>query len=401
MRILAVTHTYPLHPGDGTAPFVAAIVQGLAERGHALDVLLPDHPRLRQTDSENVRFLRYRYSPRRGWAPWGYGAALTGGSQATPAAALAFPAVLIALRWQLRKLVSSGRYDAVHAHWLVPNGWIASGLAARAAAPLVVSLHGSDMTVAERAKLLHPEWRRALARVGALTAPSDDLRLRAERLGANPATAWTVHYGVDTDAFAPRAADSSLRARLGTPDDGLLVVAVGRLVEKKGFRYLIEAVSRVERVHLAIVGEGDLRPELERIARRSGGAVAFPGEFDREGVADAVAAADIFAAPSVVDGSGNVDGLPNTLLEALSAGRPVVASAIAGIPEVVTDGVNGLLVPEGDVAALAGALAQLRDDAGLRDRLGLEARRRAVRELGWNVTAEAFERAFVAAGAHV
>jgi len=401
MRILSITHTYPLHPGDATAPFVAAIVEGLAERGHALDVLLPEHPRFRQADTEKLRFLRYRYLPVRGWAPWGYGAALTGGSQATPGAALALSAVLISLRRHVGKLISTGRYDAVHAHWLVPNGWIVSAPAARAATPLVVSLHGSDMTVAERARPLHPQWRRALGRIGALTAPSDDLRLRAERLGANPATASTIHYGVDTEAFAPRAVDPSVRSRLGAPEGGLLIVAVGRLVEKKGFRYLIEAVSRVERVHLAIVGEGDLRSELERIAMQSAASVTLPGELDRGGVADAIAAADIFAVPSVVDSSGNVDGLPNTLLEALSSGRPVVASAIAGIPEVVTDGVNGLLVPEKDVAALARALSELRDDVELRARLGSEARGRAVRELGWNVTAEAFEEAFAAAGVQV
>jgi glycosyltransferase involved in cell wall biosynthesis len=172
------------------------------------------------------------------------------------------------------------------------------------------------------------------------------------------------------------------------------------LVEKKGFRYLVEAVSKLERVHLAIVGEGDLRNELERVARRFAASVTLAGARDRNGIVDAMAAADVVAVPSVVDSSGNVDGLPNTLLEALSTGRPVVASAIAGIPEVVTDGVNGLLVPERDVAALAQALARLRDHPALRARLGREARARAVRELGWSVTAEAFERAFAAAGVH-
>lgn len=401
MRILAITHSYPLHPGDGTAPFVAAIVEGLAARGHSVDVLLPEHPRLRQSGGEGIRFLPYRYSPARNWAPWGYGNTLNSRSGTTPQAAVALPGLLVALRRRVESLLSAPGYDVVHAHWLVPNGWIASAPATRRRVPLVVSLHGSDVAAVERTRPLHPLWRRVLGRVGSLTAPSDDLRVRVERLGADPATAATVHYGVDTAAFAPRPVDPALRSRLGARDDALLVVAVGRLVEKKGFRYLIEAGSRVDGVHIAIVGDGELRPELEGVARSTGASVTFTGGLEREAVADAIAAADVFAVPSVVDSAGNVDGLPNTLLEAVSTGRPVVASAIAGIPEVIRDDVNGLLVPEKDVAALIRALTRLRDRDDLRDRLGSEARAHAVRELGWDVTAKAFEHAFAVAGAAI
>jgi glycosyltransferase involved in cell wall biosynthesis len=205
---------------------------------------------------------------------------------------------------------------------------------------------------------------------------------------------------VDTDLFAAQPRDAELRARLGAEDDAtLLVVAVGRLVEKKGFSYLIEAAGRLEGVHVAILGEGDLRADLEERARASSESVTFLGEVDRTGVAGALGAADVVAVPSVIDSHGNVDGLPNTLLEALAAARPVVASAIAGIPEVVTDDVNGLLVPEKDVEALVGALARLRDEPELRGRLGTEARGRALKELDWSATAEAFEDVYREAGA--
>jgi glycosyltransferase involved in cell wall biosynthesis len=397
LRILTIAHSYPLHPGDATAPFMPSIVEGLAARGHSLDVLLPEHPRLRQVDSERIRFLRYRYSPVPGWAPWGYGGALTGASSLNPQAALALPLVLVSLRRRVAALLSHEPYDIVHAHWLVPNGWIASAQAARHGIPLVISLHGSDITVAERARPLHPAWRRALSRAGGLTAPSDDLRRRAERLGADPASSVTIHHGVDTQLFAPKQVGRHVRASLGAPDEGLLVVGVGRLVEKKGFRYLIEAASGLEGMHIAIVGEGDLRRELEADARRTGVPVTFTGALDQAAVADVVAAADVFAVPSVVDSHGNVDGLPTTLLEALAAGRAVVASAVAGIPEVVTNRQNGLLIGENDAAALAQALTELRDRPELRDQLGSEARARALRELSREAAAERFEHALLAA----
>jgi glycosyltransferase involved in cell wall biosynthesis len=169
------------------------------------------------------------------------------------------------------------------------------------------------------------------------------------------------------------------------------------LVEKKGFRYLIEAAARLDGVHIAIVGEGDLREELEEAALSSGASIGFTGNLERSTVSEVVAAADVVAVPSVIDATGNVDGLPTTLLEALATGRAVVASAIAGIPEVVSDQQNGLLVPEKDVDGLARALAELRDHPQLRERLGQEARRRALIELGWDATVAAFEQAYGAA----
>jgi glycosyltransferase involved in cell wall biosynthesis len=311
------------------------------------------------------------------------------------------PVIALSLRRRIGKLLAAESYDAVHAHWVLPNGWLAASPAVAHRIPLVVSLHGSDVALAERNGLFSRLARRAFSAAGAVTACSEDLHRRAVALGADPGSTVTVHYGVDTESFAPRASDPSQRARLGAPADGtLLVAAVGRLVEKKGFRYLIEAVARVDGVHLAIVGDGGLRSELERLAYSLNAPVSFTGDLDHSAVAVALAAVDIVAVPSVVDSLGNVDGLPNTLLEALSAGRPVVAAAIGGIPELVAHRINGLLVPEKDVDALARALTELKEPT-LREQLGREARRRAVAELGWDATARALEAAFATARAEL
>jgi glycosyltransferase involved in cell wall biosynthesis len=116
-------------------------------------------------------------------------------------------------------------------------------------------------------------------------------------------------------------------------------------------------------------------------------------------VARALAAADVVAVPSVRDRAGNVDGLPNVLLEALAAGRPVVASRVAGIPDVVRDGLNGLLVPARDPEALATALLRLRREPETRTRLGAAARRYAETTLTWGAAVRAFEEAYAEAAA--
>ena len=378
---------------------MAQIAESLSARGHSIDVVLPFHPEFGYPARGGVRFVPYRYVPRDRWSTWGFGSTLDGSSGVTPRAALLAPAVLAALRRRLADALDGDHYDVVHAHWLVPNGWAAAGVVQRRRTPLVVTLHGSDLVLAERLRAVRRLARQTLSAAGAVTTVSDDLRRRVERLGATPGTTSTVHLGIDTAMFAPHPPDPAVRERLGGAAGDVLVLAVGRLIEVKGFRYLVEAVSRLDRVHLAVVGDGGLRTELEELAKGIAAPVNLVGNLDHAVVSDALAAADVVVVPSIVTERGNVDGLPTTLLEALAAGRPVVASAVGGIPEVVTDGSNGLLVAPRDVDALAAALAELRDDAGLRDRLGHEARRRAVTELDWNETAKAFERAYAAAGA--
>jgi glycosyltransferase involved in cell wall biosynthesis len=208
-----------------------------------------------------------------------------------------------------------------------------------------------------------------------------------------------VPYGVDLAAFAPREAPTAVRARLGVPEGRLFVLALGRLVEKKGFADLVAAAARTTGVHVVIAGAGDLERELKTQARALGAPVGFPGSLDRAAVAAALAAADVVVVPSVRDRAGNVDGLPNVLLEALAAGRAVVATRVAGIPDVIRDGENGLLVEERDPAALAAALARLAREGETRSRLGGAARRTAEETLTWGAAVDAFCEAYVEAAA--
>jgi glycosyltransferase involved in cell wall biosynthesis len=183
------------------------------------------------------------------------------------------------------------------------------------------------------------------------------------------------------------------------PGDAFLVLAFGRLVEKKGFRYLIEAAAATGGVRVVIAGEGDLRAELEAQARALKAPVTFCGPLPREAMAAALASADLAVVPSVVDRAGNVDGLPNTLLEAMAAGRAVVATRVAGIPDVVEHELSGLLVPEQDAQALAGALRRLLREPETRERLAREARRVALERLSWDAAARAFEDCYAQAAA--
>jgi glycosyltransferase involved in cell wall biosynthesis len=399
MKVLMVTSSYPLFPGDVTAPFIEEIARGLVAAGHAVDLVLPHHPRLLRGAKEPVRFFPYRYAPFDSWSLWGYAQSLEADVRVRGGVYLLAPLVALALRRALSGRLTAERYDLVHVHWLVPNAAMVADVVRAHHVPLVVSLHGSDVFLAERLLPARLLARRALEAAGAVTACSGDLLERARRLGAPEGRSRLVPYGVDVAAFSPRPGSEGVRARLGVPPGRLFVLALGRLVEKKGFADLVAAAGRAPDLHVVIAGAGDLRPDLEAQARGIGASVSFPGALDREAAADALAAADVVAVPSVRDRAGNVDGLPNVLLEAMAAGRAVVATRVAGIPGVVREGENGLLVPERDPAALALALSRLRCEPETRRRLGAQARLTAEATLTWGAAVRAFEEAYAEAAA--
>jgi glycosyltransferase involved in cell wall biosynthesis len=394
-----LTSSYPKFPGDVTAPFIEAIAHAVARRGHQVDVVLPYHPELRRAPDEPVGFFPYRYAPRDAWSLWGYARSMEADVRVRRAAYLLAPLAALALRARVRERLLARRYDVVHAHWVVPNAALVTDMLAAHGVPLVVSLHGSDVFLAERLRPARALARAALEAAGAVTACSGDLRRRALALGARAERTRTVPYGVDPDVFTPGADAADIRRRLGVADDAFFVLALGRLVEKKGFADLVEAAARVQTLRVVIAGEGDLRPRLEALARERRAPVSLPGNLERATLARALAAADAVAVPSVVDSAGNVDGLPNALLEALAAGRPVVATRVAGIPDVVEDGVNGLLVPARDPAALAAALERLRNEPDTRARLAIAARATAQERLTWSAAAQAFEECYAQATA--
>ncbi|HWQ13006.1 MAG TPA: glycosyltransferase [Roseiflexaceae bacterium] len=419
-----LTSSYPKYAGETTAPFIEEIAAALVRRGHCVTVVAPFHPEVRRSAVERgVRLRFYRYAPHPALNVYGYAESLRADvglrSQALAAVPLAVAASLIELLRCTRAAAGAGTsssrrapspaavplpFDIIHAHWVLPNG-VPAALAARLRGlPLVVSLHGSDVYMAARTWPLALAAATVFRSAGAVTACSGDLRERALRLGARASDTTVVPYGVDVAAFRPDPAGAAAaRAELGLPEGAPLVLAVGRMVYKKGFTYLLEAFPRVLARHpearLAIVGYGDLRADLERRAAELGIAtrVLFPGQLARARAARTIGAADVYVVPSVRDQAGNVDGLPNTLLEGMSAARPIVATNIAGMPDVIADGVHGLLVPERDPQALAQAVVRLLDDRAFAQALGERARARALEELTWDAAAERFEAAYARA----
>jgi glycosyltransferase involved in cell wall biosynthesis len=391
-----IATSYPRFPGDGVGSFMEPIAKGVAARGHDVHLVAPWHPAItRQPVEDGVHFHFFRYAPIPSMSVFGYATGLKSDTALKPAAWAVAPFAVLAGARMARRVAADIHATVIHAHWIIPGGVL--GMLARGRVPLVVSAHGSDVFVAERVGVVARVARAVLQRAGWFTACSDDLRARGIALGAAPARSETVPYGVDAARFAPGPSiRREVRARLDI-GDAPLVVAAGRLVRKKGFAYLIDAAGPLSRQHprvrVVIAGEGDLAEELR--AQASGHpAVRLVGRQDQDQVARLLAAADVVVVPSVHDEAGNVDGLPNVALEAMSAAAPVVATDVGGLPQAIEDGVTGRLVPEKNAAALAAAIGELLADRPRARALGDAARRRVERDFSWDQTAARFEAAY-------
>lgn len=407
LRVVMLTSSYPLFAGDMTAPFIEEIATGIAARGHDVHVVLPHHPRLNRPETVGgVHLHPFAVAPIRSWgAAWGYAGSLAGDVALTKGAVALAPLALAGAIQVLSRVARKVRADIIHAHWVIPNGPPAALVAKRTRTPLVISLHGSDVFVAEQVRPAGFAARWAFGGADAVTTCSGDLADRAVRLGANAACTSVVPYGVNADQFTPvdDATRATVRAWYGLPAETPLLLCAGRLVYKKGFAVAVDAFARIAGAHpaarLVIAGDGPLENDLRAQAARLGigDRVIFAGRVDRTRHPLLVGACNLYLLPSVHDHRGNVDGLPNALLDALAAGCAVIASDVAGVGLAVRDGETGVLVPEQQADALAAAITALLNDPARRARLGAAARADVTTRLTWARTAATFEQVYYAA----
>ena len=396
-RIVMIASSYPRFAGDSVGSFMEPIAQGIAARGHEVHLVAPWHPKWdRPKTDRGVHFHLFHYAPVEALNTFGYAEGMRADVRLRASAVAVAPLAVLAGWFKALRVAQKKRATIIHAHWVIPGGVI--GAAAAGSVPLVISLHGSDVFVAERHPLARLAARSAFTRASWVTACSEDLRLRASAIGADAARSNVIPYGVDSDRFKPDA-DARARGRnlLGLADNVPLIFAVGRLVKKKGFEYLIDAAAVLKTQHptmrVAIAGDGDLDALLRSRAQAQGvgDMVQLLGAVSHDVVPTLLAAADVAVAPSVHDDAGNVDGLPNTVMEIMASATPLVATPAGGISAVATDGVTARLVAERDVRALATAIDELLRDRPAAAHIGRRARELVCREHSWARVAEDFE----------
>jgi glycosyltransferase involved in cell wall biosynthesis len=273
-----------------------------------------------------------------------------------------------------RRWIRDNPVDLVHAFFGIPGGMIALALGK----PYIVSLRGSDVPFYNRRfywldrlvlKRLHGLiWRNAER----VIANSDGLKALAQRSFPTQAID-VIPNGVDTQAFSPQSVQTKL--------EHLNLISIGRLIERKGYAYLFEALKDLENVSLTLVGDGNQKQHLQTLARQSGLQVTFLGYVAHAELPQLLRAADLFVLPSLNE------GMPNAALEAMACGLPVILTDTGGSQELVKG--NGIIVPKGDAQALRDAVLKYKHDPGLIATHGAKSRNIA-ENMSWKKVAESY-----------
>ena len=296
--------------------------------------------------------------------------------------------------WHGLTLTRNWRPDATLAFFGIPGGPPALWLNWMRGIPYIVSLRGGDVPGHQPGQLdthhrltkpfIKLIWRQARA----VVANSTGLRTQA-LITAPHLQIPVIPNGVDTTLFRP-----SEKSAIGNRQSAIInLLFVGRLSPEKGLHTLLDALAATSgfrsppsSLSLTLAGDGPDRAALQAQATRLGltDRVTFAGWIPRERLPELYRAADIFVFPSTDE------GMPNTVLEAMASGLPVIACRIAGCEDLVEEGITGLLIPPNDTAALATAIATLCNDAPLRTRLGQSARTRVLAHFTWRRAAEEY-----------
>lgn len=289
----------------------------------------------------------------------------------------------------LRKVISSIReefsFDLIHCHTIYPDGYAGAKLKEEFGVPVVSTIHGSDILLyPKRNKGVHARTLRALQGNDHVIAVSD--RLKREALAMWPdLSVSTIYNGFDPKQFFPVAKEEA-RRRLGLPEREKSVLFVGNLLPVKGVHFLLQAFKQIvpdgNGIRLYLVGDGPLRAELARQAEELGIAahVTFLGRKPYDEIPLWISSADVVALTSLSE------GLPSILLETMGCGRPMVATDVGGISEVLRNGETGWLVPSENVEHIAASLREILEDEELCRRMGEQALE-ASKSLTWEQNA--------------
>ena len=381
MKVLFIVTSFIRDEKDVINPWMIETIEQLKSRGVEVTVYTSAWRGLRDHEVRGIPVRRFHYLPAR-LEILSHDRTIPDQIKQNKLVLLLVAPYLLFGVLGLRRLLKKERFDVIHVHWPFPLGIFGYFAGKWARAPVINEFYGVELRwVFNRMPIFIPFVRWILNYSDLVVAISSHTRSEIERIA--PVKVEVVPYGSAVPAVKP--------AEAGQPDPGRTrrILFVGRLVERKGVEYLIRAVPELELpfpVELDIVGGGPEEESLRELVRLLGlaGRVNLAGRVSNERLKEFYAGCDCFVLPAIVDSRGDTEGLGVVMIEALSYRKPVVASALGGIVDVIHHDQTGLLVPEKDPRALAAAIRRLLTDEALSRRLGEEGFRFISRYFDWN-----------------
>ena len=385
-RVLVLTSTFPRWENDTEPAFIFELSRRLTV-SFDVTVLSPRTPgSKRKENMAGLRVIRFPYF----FSQWEklamHGGGILNQLKTNPAYYLMVPFFLLGQLLAIIRLVRNEHFDLIHAHWLIPQGFIAAlGMwIAGKNVPLLCTSHGGDL-FALKGKGLQRLKRRIMDKSAALTVVSKAMKKTVVDMGAAPDKVEVIPMGVDLKG-------------LFTPDPGVQrktdeLLFVGRLVEVKGLQILLDAMPKVLAKHpgirLVVAGAGPLESELRASAAKLNmtDCVDFLGMVPQLKLPSLYQQATLAVFPFIVTKSGVQEGFGLVVVEAMGCCCPVIAGDLPAIQDTVVHEENGLIFPSGNAQVLADSILKLLDDPEFRARLAGEGRKSVVQNFDWEIIA--------------
>jgi len=379
MKVLYIVSAFPRYEGDVITPWMIETIKKLKSERVEVTVFSPSYKGLKSHQVYGFPVHRFRYF----FAKWEN---LTHDETAPDRVAKGIlPKVLVFFyllfgSFSIIKLCLKEKFDVIHVHWVVPHFWFGFLAKLVSKATIVSTFYGVELRwVKFKIPIFKPFLKWSIKSSDKVIAISHHTYNEVVNLFKREVEIIPYGVSISEKNLAPEKSSSKPKN----------ILFVGRLVERKGVQYLIEAFGRIVKdtqAQLVIVGQGPEKENLHRLAKEKNldDKIIFAGFVDDESLKNYYQDCSVFVLPAITDEKGDTEGLGVVLIEALSYKKPVIASNVGGITDIVIDRKTGILVPEKNSEELATALKKILADTNLAKRLGEEGYNHVKEKFAWN-----------------
>ena len=386
-KICILTSGFPRYKGDLSGNFVLSLAKELVKQGMKVFVLAPYAPSTKRSEKlDGIEVYRFSYFLPTTLQKVCYGSGVASNIRHSLLAKLQLPLFFFSQLFCLIWFIKKEKIDIVNSHWIITQGlngaWVRKILGIRH----VTTVHSAGLFALKRFPLGKYVARFIVRNSDRIITVSSFIKRNLNELVGYDTKATVCPMGIDTNAFVPKD-QAKLKEKYGIKSKYILLFA-GRLIEVKGIEYLIKAMeiagNELPDLRLLIAGTGNLERQLKEKVRKSNLStyVSFLGDVKHQNLIDYYNICDLVILPSIIDRYGQTESLGVVILEAMSCGKPVIASNVGALPEIVKDGYNGALVIPGNPIDIADKIIKIlkRTDRNLLENNA----RRTAEEYSWS-----------------
>lgn len=399
MKVCILATIYPRYEGDFSGIFVHRLAKSLVKRGIEVYAVVPHAKGIKKEEMmDGVYVHRFQYMYPQSLQTLAYFPGIPENIK-RPFNKLQLLPFALSMTRKMMGVIKKYDIEIINAHWALPSGFLATMSKRIHRLPVVTTLYGAELFIVRRKySIFKPLLKRAISNSDKVIAISDATADAAKNI-ATRKEVEIIPDGVDTEHFSPEISGDEIKRRYSL-EGYQVILSCGRMVERKGFEYLIRAmpavIEKLPNTKLILIGEGPEKAKQSNLTSNLGvdGSIIFSGVASDEDLPKYYAACDVYVLPSIIDSRGDTEGSGTTLVEAMASGKPVIGTNVGGIPYAVHNGEEGFLVEQRSPSQLAERIITLLSDQSLRQEFGKRGRKATKEQFSWDKIAERYSREF-------